>query len=302
MKNKLGFVLITLGCYLLLNLLPPAAHAQGTAFTYNGRLNDGAGPATGSYDLRFKLYSAITNGSVSGELTNAAVGVSNGLFAVTLDFGGVFNGSNYWLELAVRTNGGAAFITLNPRQPVLPVPYAIYSTTAGNAMTAVTAGSVSAANISGTLILPQLPGTVLINNQANVNLGGTFAGDGGGLTNLNPMSLASGSVGAMLFFTNQFDLFVGGFSGYHSGDGNSLTNLNPMSLASGNVGAQLYFTNRYNFFSGGFAGYHAGDGSGLTNVSVDAVTGGLTINVPVLVPGGGTNVLCFTNGILRAIQ
>ena len=30
------------------------AAAQGTAFTYQGRLNDGAGPATGLYDFRFE--------------------------------------------------------------------------------------------------------------------------------------------------------------------------------------------------------------------------------------------------------
>ena len=33
-------------------------HAQGTAFTYQGRLNDAGGPATGIYDLRFAIYSS----------------------------------------------------------------------------------------------------------------------------------------------------------------------------------------------------------------------------------------------------
>ena len=38
----------------LLTLLAWAgqAWAQGTAFTYQGRLNDGAGPANGTYDIR----------------------------------------------------------------------------------------------------------------------------------------------------------------------------------------------------------------------------------------------------------
>ena len=31
--------------------------AQGTAFTYQGQLNDGTNPATGSYDLRFTMPS-----------------------------------------------------------------------------------------------------------------------------------------------------------------------------------------------------------------------------------------------------
>ena len=29
---------------------------QGTAFSYQGRLNDGGAPAAGNYDLRFTIY------------------------------------------------------------------------------------------------------------------------------------------------------------------------------------------------------------------------------------------------------
>jgi hypothetical protein len=116
------------------------------------------------------------------------------------------------------------------------------------------------------------------------------------------MSLSPGFVSSSLYLTNQFNSFNGNFFGFHSGDGHYLTNLNPMSLASGFVGSSLYLTNQFNSFNGNFFGFHSGDGHYLTNLSVDAVSGGLTINVAVLVPGGGTNVLCFTNGILRAIQ
>ena len=81
------------------------AFAQGTAFTYQGRLNDGSNAANGSYDLTFALYLGSSGGSaVAGPLTNSTVGVSNGLFTVTLDFGsGVFNGDPRWLEIGVRT-------------------------------------------------------------------------------------------------------------------------------------------------------------------------------------------------------
>jgi hypothetical protein len=51
-----------------------------------------------------------------------------------------------------------------------------------------------------------------------------------------------------------------------------------------------------------FNGRFVGDGAGLINLSTDALTGGLTTNVPVLVPGGFTNTLVFTNGILRGVQ
>ena len=51
-----------------------------------------------------------------------------------------------------------------------------------------------------------------------------------------------------------------------------------------------------------FAGIFSGDGSGLTNLNANAVSNGLTTNIAVLTPDGGTNVLVFTNGILRAVQ
>jgi hypothetical protein len=49
-------------------------------------------------------------------------------------------------------------------------------------------------------------------------------------------------------------------------------------------------------------GVFTGSGAGLTNLSASAITGGLTGRLAVLVPGGGTNILCFTNGILMATQ
>ena len=104
-----------------------SAFAQGTGFTYQGRLNDGANSANGDYDLRLTIYDALTGGSaVGGPLTNAPTSVSNGLFTVTLDFGpGVFSGADRWLEIGVRTNGSAAaYQTLSPRQQLTATPYA----------------------------------------------------------------------------------------------------------------------------------------------------------------------------------
>src|ERR1035438_4089089 len=109
------------------------AAAQGTAFTYQGRLNTGTNPATGAYDLTFSLYNAGTGGSQTGSLlTNSAVGVTNGLFTVAMDFGAVFTGTPYWLQIGVRTNATGAFTPLTPRQPLTPTPYAIYAESAGS--------------------------------------------------------------------------------------------------------------------------------------------------------------------------
>ncbi len=86
---------------------PSTCHAQGTAFTYQGRLNDGANPATGNYDLAFSLFTVNSGpGQVGGMLTNALTGVTNGLFTVILDFGaGVFPSADRWLEIAARSSG-----------------------------------------------------------------------------------------------------------------------------------------------------------------------------------------------------
>lgn len=120
MKTKLALKLIA--ALLLLSTLNPQLStllAQGSAFTYQGRLTDNAAPANGVYDLQFALYGAASGGSaVAGPLDVPAIPVSNGLFTVTLDFGSaVFDGSVRWLELGVRTNGSlGAYSLLTPRQ------------------------------------------------------------------------------------------------------------------------------------------------------------------------------------------
>ena len=117
------------------------ANAQGTAFTYQGRLNDGSNPANGNYDLRFTIYDSASSGNiVGGPITNAPTGVSNGLFSVTLNPGaGVFAGPARWLEIGARTNGSAAsYATLSPRQALTASPYAIFAGTSSN----VAVGSV----------------------------------------------------------------------------------------------------------------------------------------------------------------
>jgi len=119
-----------------------SARAQSTAFTYQGQLVSSGLPAHGSYDLKFSLFATNTTGSVvAGPLTNSAITVSNGLFVVTLDYGSaLFNGTNFWLEIGVRTNGNGTFTTLTPRQTITPVPYALN----------VVTGAVSAAQLKTT--------------------------------------------------------------------------------------------------------------------------------------------------------
>ena len=174
MKTKLHLLFIVLALFAGVHQIA----AQGTAFTYQGRLNDASGAANGTYDLTFKLWTLSSGGSqVGSTLTFSGVGVTNGLFTETLDFLGVFNGSPYWLELGVRTNGAASFTTLIPRQELTPTPYAI---TAENVD-----GLVPAAQLSGTLPSTVLSGTYSdpldLNNPGNI-IDGSFVGSGTGLT------------------------------------------------------------------------------------------------------------------------
>ena len=90
-KTLLAFTILT--CLLT---LPAALRAQGTAFTYQGRLQSNANPPTGLYDMTFDLYTASGGGAHVGPTFVALnVGVTNGLFMVIMDFGTVFNGTPY---------------------------------------------------------------------------------------------------------------------------------------------------------------------------------------------------------------
>jgi len=57
--GRIGFSAWKLGSFSgawMLVLDATSSFAQGTAFTYQGRLNDGAAAAHGTYDFRFKLF------------------------------------------------------------------------------------------------------------------------------------------------------------------------------------------------------------------------------------------------------
>src|SRR5260370_20861589 len=101
MKTKLRLQFLC--CCLLPSALCLSAFAQGTAFTYQGRLIDGASAANGSYDLRFGIYGALSAGTEQGNLlTNSATAIRNGLFTLTLDFGNQFPGADPCLEIGAR--------------------------------------------------------------------------------------------------------------------------------------------------------------------------------------------------------
>lgn len=203
-------------------LIAHSSSAQGTAFQYQGQLSNGGAAANGNFDFQFTLYNAVTNGTAeSGTLTNFDVGVTNGLFTTTLDFGpGVFTGPNLWLDIGVRTNGGTNFTMLSPLQPVLPVPYAIFATSASNLV-----GVLSASAFAG------FTNAVSLTNGANL-FSGTFSGNGGQVTNVNVTTLtgvlADSQLPANTAYLNSNQLFTANnaFNGTNTFNGaNTFTNL-----------------------------------------------------------------------------
>jgi hypothetical protein len=172
MKTRILHLVAGIFCTITTSLF-----AQGTAFTYQGRLNDGVSSANGAYDLRFAVYDALTAGTQQGSLrTNSATTVSNGIFTVTFDFGNQFPGAARWLEISVRTNGDGAFTVLSPRQQLTPTPYAIF---AEGANATGLSGTIPSANLVGTY------GSVInFTNPAS-----SYAGNGSGLTGVNALTL-----------------------------------------------------------------------------------------------------------------
>jgi len=114
-----------------------------SAFTYQGKLDQNSAPVTGSCDLQFSLYDALTLGTQIGAtqtLTNQTI--TNGLFSVQLNSSGefgaeAFNGQARWLDIAVRCPSGSGdYNSLSPRQALSAAPYALYSLESGHALSA----------------------------------------------------------------------------------------------------------------------------------------------------------------------
>ena len=163
-------------CYATILLLSLPAQAQTTAFNFQGKLSDAGNPASGDYDMQFRLFDSAQAGAgvLKGTYQLDPVTATSGVFSVTLDFGAaadVFDGSNRFLEIGVRPSGSAAAYTvLAPRTPILSSPYAM------QAINAQQLGGVPASAYVTTASV----GNGFVRNDTALQAGASFNIDGKG--------------------------------------------------------------------------------------------------------------------------
>ncbi len=222
---------------------PALAQPVGTTFTYQGELSEAGTPANGVYDLRFSLFSSPSGTTQTGTTQCADnVTVTNGQFTVQLDFGSVFTGSQSFVEVQVRNaptitcSSSGGFVSLAPRQAILPTPYAMNATLlGGNAPSFFT----NAANLTGTIADARLSSNVPRLNAPAVFTGAVTAlslsGNASGATNLNATSVATGTLAdarlsSNVALRNATNVFTGATNSFGGNVGVGLTTAPQASL------------------------------------------------------------------------
>ena len=310
---------------LLLAAIAGPAHAQGpgpgggmsiqatlmgTAFTYQGKLKAGGEPVNDDCDVAFRLYDDPNGGSQVGSAITRTIPISDGLFAVVLDFGGdIFTGDARWLGIRVRCSGDSGFTTLTPRQALTPAPYALalpglwtqQNTTSPNLIGGYNGNSVTAGVVGGTIGGGGASGNTNRVTDDYGTVGGGLnnqAGDNAGTTSGAPHATVGGGYGNV---ASHEDVTIGGgygntASGFRSTIGGGTLNeatgawttvaggaLNIASGENDTIGGGYH-----NTASGGFA--TIGGGYGHTASGGSATIGGgyqNTASADVAVVGGG---------------
>lgn len=122
---------------LTLVLLAPPVRAVPPMMNYQGYLTDTGGvPRNGTFPMTFALYANPTAGLPLWSESFASVSVSAGVFGVLLGeatplpWGTLLTGNVMWLETTVDGT------TLDPRRPIVSVPYAFRAGVADSAANA----------------------------------------------------------------------------------------------------------------------------------------------------------------------
>ncbi|HVE57720.1 MAG TPA: hypothetical protein VNB22_12880, partial [Pyrinomonadaceae bacterium] len=224
MKKRFGLIVSWLSLTFLFAVSIPA---QTTAFSYQGRLNNGGAAANGNFEFQFKLFDALSSGTQVGTTFSApAVTVINGVFATTLDFGAApfSGGAARFLEISVRPAGStAAFTVLSPRTQILSAPYAIQAKNAQTADTSLDAQKLGGIDASAYVTTTSVGNSFIKNDTnlqtANFNISGNgFIGGNLGIGTLTPQSRVQVQTGNEYGFTQtNGTVTVGTFIAANSG-------------------------------------------------------------------------------------
>ena len=238
----------------LITLIVFSVHisAQTSAFTYQGWLTDTNAAASGTFEMRFRLYDALTGGAqqpASGPITldftmanGNPVTVTNGIFTVQLDFTAApfirLSTAERFLEISVRHNATESFTPLDPRQRITSAPISIRAEDTGKIQGVRVSGASPGPNMilkynSGTQEWEPAPdttsGTVTSVQTNNGLVGGPITTSGTiGIENGGVLTVAHGGTGSSTknfvdLTTNQTVAGTKNFTGVITGDGSNLT-------------------------------------------------------------------------------
>lgn len=115
--------------------VPTDTESLANPVEYQGHLTEKGVPVTGTCDFELQIFSAQTGGgSLSPAIRLLRVPVRNGDFQFPLDIDPAKTGAkSFWLDIAVRKGAAGKWVRLEPRQPITPVPIALYALKAGEA-------------------------------------------------------------------------------------------------------------------------------------------------------------------------
>ncbi len=225
MKRTVSSALVLMLGLLMSHTQVSGQTPVGTAFTYQGRLEQNGSPVNESCDFQFELWDAASGGSqVGSTITTNGVTVTDGLFTVTVDFGeNTFVGEARWLDIAVCCPSGDCTSTpLPPRQRITPAPNALYATNTSNLQLPFS-GSVSTTYGGAAL-------SITNTRTEGPALGGYFQSDGTGSA-IALKGVANGSDG--FNYGGQFQAIVSSAGTGIRAEGNACGVMGTSKLASG---------------------------------------------------------------------
>jgi hypothetical protein len=111
---------------LALGFVAGEASALTLPFTYQGQLKFNGVPYNGEAAFAFQLFGDEAGGDLIATTELSGIRVVDGLFTAELTFEVGINGRPLWLQIHVRA-AEQDWTSLEPRQPINPAPYAIFS-------------------------------------------------------------------------------------------------------------------------------------------------------------------------------